>query len=260
MEENKKKFDFLKESFSLAVIIPLFIFVVFSLVDTLIYYFGKGALKDATAMFSFLSILILSFAVVITLYKRKPLLGSILFLLTLIVDRGLSFIRNLIFASISLSTFDDFYQFLAFVFLVWLVVIIILQLKKAIPNLKFTYEVHYLLPLFVIGYALIFNGFNTTLAIILVFAMLVLFDEMALLGYVVMGRFIFGISHIINFIILKSKLDGYTQSFGFWMNNALMIILFTLGVISVFKPQLFIYKKKEEAPLHDDADVDVVEE
>lgn len=248
MKESKKKFVFPKDAFSLGIIISLAVFVIFSLVDTLIYYFSKFEVKFSATMFDFISILLLSAVVLFSVFKGKKLLGSIFFLLTLIIDPGFGFIRNLIYGNVSLSTFNDFYQFLALTILAYLVVIIVLQLKKDRPSLNLGCPQNYLLPLIVVGYSLIFIGFNNTLAIILVFAVLLLLGEANLIGWFVAARFAFGISNIIDFFLWKSEFPNYTESFGFWMNNVLILILFVLGVIAIFKPELFVLKKKAPSP------------
>ncbi len=244
MEESKKKVSFPKEPMALGILISLLVFVIFSLVDMLIYYFGKADPKLSTPMFSFLSIVLLAAVVVLSILKGKTLLSAFFFLLTLIVDNGLFFIRSLFTATISLATFGDFYDFLAFAIMVWLVISIVLQLKKARPSLNLQYPANYLVMFIILGYNLIFNGFNNSLALMLIFSLFVLLDGEHYLGWFIGARFIFGLSNIIDFIVIKSKFDGYKQTFGFWFNNILIIIFFVIGVIAIFKPYLFVLTKK----------------
>ncbi len=260
MEKSKKKIMIPKQPMALGVLISLLVFIVFSLVDTLIYYFSKFEIKLSSTMFNFLSLGLLAVVVVFSVFKGKSLLGALLFLLTIIIDRGFVFIRNLIYGSISLSTFNDFYQFIAFAIMVFLVVMIILELKKGLPLVKAAFPLIYLLPLLVIGYNLIFIGYNSTLALILVFLLVFSFEEPDFIGWLVAAKFIFGFSNIIDFFVWKSNFEGYTESFGFWFNNTLIIALFVVGIIAIFKPNLFVLAKKETASEEVESEVEVIEE
>ncbi|MDD2575289.1 MAG: hypothetical protein PHD47_02330 [Acholeplasmataceae bacterium] len=246
MNNGEYKIQKPQDILSIGVMIAVLVYTVFVLLDVLLYYFGDTAIKQTFMMGGLLSTILLSFVVIFTASKGKTLLGTTFFLLTLIIERGLSFIRTLIDGTISLSTFAGFYHFVVFVIFVYSVIVIVTILRREIPKFNFLHLRNFLLPLIAIGYYLLFVSFSGTLAFVLPIVLLVWFEEERFIPWFVTARFLFSVTNILDYFIIKNTIPGYTQSFATWLQTILALGILVLAIISIFNPNLLIISRSNK--------------
>lgn len=253
MNNKENKIQNPQNIFSIGVMIAVLVYAFFVLLDLLFYYFGDTAIKQTYMIGGLLSTALLSFVVIFTVSKDKTLLGTTFFLLTLIIERGLSFIRTLIDGAISLSTFAGFYHFVVFAIFVFLVMVIVTILRREIPKLKFNHLRNFLLPFIAIAFYLLFVSFSGTLAFALPIILLVLFDEEKFIAWFITARFVFGVTNVLDYFIIKNTIPGYTQSFGTWLQTILALGVLVLAIISMLNPNLLMISRhtKEQTKTSD---------
>jgi hypothetical protein len=246
MNNGEYKIQKPQDILSIGVMIAVMVYALFALLDVLFYYFGDTVIKQTFMIGGLLSAALLSFVVIFTLSKGKTLLGATFFILTLLIERGLSFIRTLIDGTISLSTFAGFYHFVVFAIFVFLVIVIVTLLRREIPKLNFKYLRNFLLPLIALAYYLLFVSFSGSLAFVLPIILLVFFDEEKFIPWYLTARFVFSVTNIFDYFIIKNTIPSYTQSFSTWLQNILGVGILVLAIISMFKPNLLMISRSHE--------------
>ena len=230
---------------SISLFIVVLVYSLCALIEMILYYTGSTQLKQSFPVSSFLSAALLGLVVIMMVSKGKTLLATVFFLLTLIIERGLSFIRTSITGTISMSTFDGFYNFLVFAIMVYLIILLVIQLKNGLPKIEFKHPKSFILPLIAIVFYLIFISFNATLSLVLILVILFWFEEENFVSWFIAARFMFAVTNIIDFFIVKNAFPGFNQNFGVWLQNILALGIFVLAVISIFSPDLLVMSKSK---------------
>lgn len=250
MKLTENKIQKPKGLFSLSLFVIVLVYSLFALIEMFLYYTGSTQLKQSFPVSNFLSAVLLGLMTIMMVSKGKTLLATVFFLLTLIIERGLSFIRASITGTISLSTFDGFYNFLVFAIMVYLIIILVVQLKNGLPKIEFKHPKSFILPLIVIGFYLVFISFNATLSLVLILVLLFWFEEENFVSWFIAARFMFAVTSIIDFFIIKNAFPGFNQNFGIWFQNILALGIFVLAVVSMFAPDLLVMSKPDNKELN----------
>lgn len=236
---------------SIAVMIAVASLVLFQFIAMIDAYtggnqFGPKPPFDITPIGSLIMVLAWSLLTVLFLFKKKPFLAAIVISFSLLIDRGMIFIRSLLNNSLDFSTTAGFGVLIIFGAMVFLIIAVILERKHLeMPGKGCIFKTPFLiLILTYIGYRLVFANVAVTIAAVVLLFIVAGFDEEPFLPLVIAAFTVMTLFLLIDdFIDLANNTRVSNVSL---ISHIIGTLILGFAILMYFMPNLF--EKKQAQP------------